>query len=58
MSIIPDYNITGQTVTPQEILDVIPEQERSDNAIQASEERYLQGLEQNAQERIRNTEKT
>ena len=58
MSIIPDYNITGQTVTPQEILDVIPEQERSDNAIQASEERYLQGLEQNAQDRIRNTEKT
>tara|TARA_B100000287_G_scaffold435375_1_gene503364 strand:+ start:762 stop:2984 length:2223 start_codon:yes stop_codon:yes gene_type:complete len=58
MSIIPDYNITGQQVTPQEILDVIPEQERSDNAIQASEERYLQGLEQNAQDRIRNTEKT
>jgi len=58
MSIIPDYNITGQQVTPQEILDVIPEQEKSDNAIQASEERYLQGLEQNAQDRIRNTEKT
>ena len=58
MSIIPDYNITGQQVTPQEILDVIPEQERSDNAIQASEERYLRGLEQNAEDRIRNTEKT
>ena len=58
MSIIPDYNITGQQVTPQRILDVIPEQEKSDNAIQASEERYLRELEQNAQDRIRNTEKT
>ena len=58
MSIIPDYNISGQQVTPQEILDVIPEQEASDRAIQASEERYLQGLEKNAQDRIRNTEKT
>ena len=57
MSIIPDYNITGQTVTPQEILDVIPEQEASDRAIQASEERYLQGLEKNAADRVRNTEK-
>ena len=45
MSIIPDFNITGQSVTPQEILDVIPEQEASDRAIQQSEERYLQGLE-------------
>ena len=24
---IPNYQITGQSVTPQEILDVIPEQE-------------------------------
>ena len=53
MSIIPDYNITGQQVTPQEILDVIPEQEASDRAIQASEERYLQGLEKNAADRVR-----
>ena len=57
MSIIPDFNITGQSVTPQEILDVIPEQEASDRAIQASEERYLQGLAQNAADRVRNTEK-
>jgi len=57
MSIIPDFNITGQSVTPQEILDVIPEQEASDRAIQASEERYLQGLEKNAADRVRNTEK-
>ena len=58
MAIIPNYNISGQQVTPQQILDVIPEQEKSDNAIQASEERYLRELEQNAQDRIRNTEKT
>ena len=58
MAIIPDYNISGQQVTPQEILDVIPEQEASDRAVQASEEAYLQGLEQNARDRIRNTEKT
>ena len=57
MSIIPNYQITGQSVTPQEILDVIPEQEASDRAIQASEERYLQGLEKNAADRVRNTEK-
>ena len=57
MSIIPDYNITGQQVTPQEILDVIPEQEASDRAIQASEERYLQQLEKNSADRVRNTEK-
>jgi len=57
MSIIPDYNITGQQVTPQRILDVIPEQEKSDNAIQASEERYLQQLEKNNADSVRNTEK-
>ena len=54
---IPEYQITGQSVTPQKVLDVIPEQERSDNAIQASEERYLQQLEQNNADRVRNTEK-
>ena len=57
MSIIPDYNITGQQVTPQEILDVIPEQEASDKAIQASEERYLQQLEKNNADSVKNTEK-
>ena len=54
---IPNYNITGQSVTPQEILDIVPEQEKQDAQIQASEERYLQGLEQNSADRIRNTEK-
>ena len=54
---IPEYQITGQSVTPQKVLDVIPEQERSDNAIQASEERYLQQLEKNNADSVRNTEK-
>ena len=54
---IPNYQITGQSVTPQEILDVVPEQEASDRAIQASEERYLSQLEKNNADRVRNTEK-
>ena len=54
---IPNYQITGQSVTPQEILDVIPEQEASDRAMQASEERYLQQLEQNSADRLKNSEK-
>ena len=54
---IPNYQISGQSVTPQEVLDVIPEQEASDRAIQQSEERYLQQLEQNSADRVRNTEK-
>ena len=54
---IPNYQITGQSVTPQEILDVVPEQEASDRAIQQSEERYLQQLEKNSADRVRNTEK-
>ena len=54
---IPNYQITGQSVTPQEVLDVIPEQEASDRAIQASEERYLSQLEKNNADRVRNTEK-
>ena len=54
---IPNYQITGQSVTPQEVLDVIPEQEKSDRAIQQSEERYLQQLEKNSADRVRNTER-
>ena len=54
---IPNYQITGQSLTPQEIVDVVPEQEASDKKIQASEERYLQQLEQNSADRVRNTEK-
>ena len=54
---IPNYQITGQSVTPQEIVDVVPEQERQDAQIQASEENYLRQLEKNNADRVRNTEK-
>ncbi len=54
---IPNYQITGQSVTPQEVLDVIPEQEKSDRAIQQSEENYLQQLEKNSADRLKNSEK-
>ncbi len=54
---IPNYKITGQSITPQKILDVIPEQEKQDAQLQASEERYLQELEKNNADSVRNTEK-
>ena len=54
---IPNYNISGQQVTPEDVLDIVPEQERQDAQIQASEERYLQQLEKNSADKVRNTEK-
>jgi len=54
---IPQYNITGQSVTPQEIVDIIPEQEKSDRQIQESEERYFQQLKAQGEEKLRNDEK-
>ena len=53
-----NYEITGQTLNPQEIVDIVPEQEKSDRAIQQSEENYLQQLEKNNEASVRNTEKT
>ena len=58
MSIIPRYEVDSGDFTPQEILDVIPEQERLDKQVQQDEEKYLRALEQNAADRIRNVEKT
>jgi len=55
---IPNYNISQQNLNPEKILDIVPEQEASDREIQASEERYLQQLEKNNADRVRNTEKT
>ena len=54
---IPNYQISGQQVTPEDVLDIVPEQERQDAQIQASEERYLQQLEKNSADKVRNTEK-
>ena len=57
MAIIPNYEISGQSVTPEKILDIIPEQEASDRAVQQSEERYLSALEKNNADSLRNSEK-
>ena len=57
MAEIPRYEVDSGDFTPEEILDVIPEQERLDRQVQNDEERYLRQLEQNAADRIRNTEK-
>ncbi len=57
MAEIPRYEVDSGDFTPEEILDVIPEQERLDKQVQNDEERYLRQLEQNAEDRIRNTEK-
>ena len=54
---IPQYNITGQSVTPEEIVDIIPEQEKSDREIQQNEERYFQQLKQQGEEKLRNDQK-
>ena len=48
---IPQYNITGQSVTPQEIVDIIPEQEKSDRQIQQNEEKYFQQLKAQGEEK-------
>ena len=57
MAQIPQYNVASGDFTPEEILDVIPEQERLDRQVQNDEERYLRELEKNADDRIRNSEK-
>ena len=55
MAQIPQYNVDSGDFTPEEILDVIPEQERLDRQVQNDEERYLRELEKNADDRIRNS---
>lgn len=57
MAQIPQYNVDSGDFTPEQILDVIPEQERLDRQVQNDEERYLRELEKNADDRIRNSEK-
>ena len=54
---IPQYNITGQSVTPEEIVDIIPEQEKSDREIQANEEKYFRQLQQVGEDKLRNDAK-
>ena len=54
---IPQYNITGQSVTPEEIVDIIPEQEKSDREIQANEEKYFRQLQQVEEDKLRSDAK-
>ena len=54
---IPQYNITGQSVNPEEIVDIIPEQEKSDRQIQQNEEKYFQQLQQVGEDKLKNDAK-
>ena len=54
---IPQYNISGQSVTPEEIVDIIPEQEKSDREIQANEEKYFRQLQEVGEDKLRNDAK-
>ena len=54
---IPQYNISGQSVTPEEIVDIIPEQEKSDREIQANEEKYFRQLQQVSEDKLRSDAK-
>ena len=44
---IPNYQIQQQSLTPEELVDVVPELEKSNQKIQQSEEAYLRQLELN-----------
>jgi len=50
---IPQFNITGQSVNPEKIVDIIPEQEKSDRQIQQSEEKYFNQLKQVNEDKLR-----
>ena len=55
---IPKFDVSGSAFTPQEIVDIVPEQEKSDAQIQQSEENYLHALEKNLADEVRNTQRT
>ena len=54
---IPNYQITQQSIDPEEIVDIIPEQEKVDRQVQASEEKYFQQLKQVGEDKLRQQEK-
>ena len=54
---IPQFNITGQSVNPEEIVDIIPEQEKADRQIQQQEEKYFQQLKAEGEDKLRNDAK-
>lgn len=56
--IIPTYQVDGGSFDPEEIVDIVPEQTASNNAIQASEERHLNQIIQNNEAEYKKTERT
>ena len=54
---IPKYDVSGPQFDPEDVLDVIPEQEKQEQIIRSSEDAYLNSLERNSAEKIKNTEK-
>ena len=57
MTQFPQFNISGQSVNPEEIVDIIPEQEKSDRQIQQNEENYFQQLKQVGEDKLNNDAK-
>tara|TARA_R100000700_G_C3178555_1_gene154404 strand:+ start:845 stop:2923 length:2079 start_codon:yes stop_codon:yes gene_type:complete len=57
MAIIPRYEVEGGKFDPEQIVDLVPELDKSNKAIQASEERRLNQLIQNSEDRIKKTER-
>ena len=54
---IPNYQIQQQSLTPEELVDVVPELEKSNQKIQQSEEAYLRQLEDNNERSLKNYKK-
>ena len=54
---IPQHNISGQSVNPEQIVDIIPEQEKADRQIQQNEEKYFQQLKAEGEDKLRNDAK-
>ena len=52
---IPNFDVSGSRYIPEQIVDIIPEQQKSDQQIQASEEQYLRELEKNEYDKAQNT---
>ena len=57
MAIIPRYEVEAGNFDPEQIVDLVPELEKSNNAIQASEKNRLNQLIQNSEDRIKNTDR-
>ena len=54
---IPKYDVSGPQFDQEDVLDVIPEQEKQEQIISASEDAYLNSLERASADKIKNTER-